>query len=253
MTTEPVLYTAEGGIARITLNRPEASNAVNMPLATALDAAVERAAADDDVRVVVISGAGKRFCGGGDLAAMNDADDAATFVAELADVLDGAHQRLLAMAKPVVGRVQGAAAGAGLALALSCDIVITTDSTKFLMAYAGVGLTPDVGSSYLIPRAVGTQRALELALLGKVVVGEEAREWGLATMVVPAESLDETVTTVATQLAGGPPFALGQAKRLMRAESTRAEAGLDEAKTVAAAVATEDAQALIKAFTTPKK
>lgn len=245
-----VHYAVADGVARITLARPEVSNSVDLPTAAALGEAVDAAAADDAVRVVLLAGEGARFCAGGDVASMAAAADPSAYLLELADALDGVLQRLIALPKPVVAAVQGAAAGAGMAVVLSADVVISARSTKYLTAYAGVGLTPDCGLSWLLPRAVGQQRALELALTGRVLAAEEARDWGLVTTVVDDDSLAAEAEALAAKLAAAPPYALGQAKRLMRASwgSTRAEAGADEARTIAAAVATPEAQALVAKF-----
>ncbi len=161
---EPVRYAVDGNVARITLNRPEVSNAVDLPAAHAFEVAVQRAGADDEVRAVLLTGAGPRFCAGGDLAAMAADEDPAGYVRELALVFDRGLRSLAALPKPVVAAVHGAVAGAGLGVVLSADLVVAARSTKFAFAYTGVGLTPDCGVSVLLPRAIGQQRALQLAL-----------------------------------------------------------------------------------------
>lgn len=249
--TTTVRYDVSDGVARLTLARPAEANAVDLPTARALGAAVEAIEADDDVKVVLLTGEGKRFCAGGDVAAMVAAEDRPAFIAELADALDGALRRLDALDKPVVVAVQGAVAGAGLAVMLSGDVVVAEASTKFVMAYPGIGMTPDVGVSWLLPRAVGQQRALELALTGKVLDGAEAREWGLVTEVVESGAA-ERAAELAARMAAGPAWALGQARRLIRrgAELTREEAGAEESRTITRAVATPDATRLLQAFVT---
>jgi 2-(1,2-epoxy-1,2-dihydrophenyl)acetyl-CoA isomerase len=248
--TNGIRYTVEDGVARIALARPDVSNAVDLATATAFGAAVDRAGEDPEVRVVLVTGDGPRFCAGGDVASMAAAADPSAYLQDLADELDGALQRLGALDKPVVAAVQGAAAGAGLAVVLACDVVVSGRGTKFLTAYAGVGLTPDCGLSWLLPRAVGQQRALELALTGRVLTAEEARDWGLVTTVVDDAELEEQATVLAVRLATAPPFALGQARRLIRSSWTvsRAESGADEARTIARAVTTPEAQALVARF-----
>jgi 2-(1,2-epoxy-1,2-dihydrophenyl)acetyl-CoA isomerase len=182
---------------------------------------------------------------------MAAAEDPAAYLHELADTLDRALQRLDALEKPVVAAVQGAAAGAGLAVVLSADVVVSARGTKYLTAYAGVGLTPDCGLSWLLPRAVGQQRALELALTGRVLSADEARDWGLVTSVVEDDELASQAQALAERLAVAPPFALGQARRLIRSSwaATRAETGADEARTIARAVVTPEARELVAAFT----
>jgi 2-(1,2-epoxy-1,2-dihydrophenyl)acetyl-CoA isomerase len=152
--------------------------------------------------------------------------------------------------KPVVAAVHGAVAGAGLAVLLNADLVVAARSTKFLMAYAGIGLTPDCGVSYLLPRAVGQQRALELALTGRVLTAERAHAWGLITEVVDDDQLAQRGEALADQLAGEPTFALGQAKRLIRESWTRSrpDSAEDESGTIARAVTTEVATARIARF-----
>lgn len=145
MTENSILYDVHDGLARLTLNRPEASNSMDLPTAEAFKTAVERAAADEKVRVVLVTGNGKRFCAGGDVGSMASAENRPAYLLELALVLDGALQRLATLDKPVVAAVQGAVAGAGLGLMLSADVIVAERSTKFLTAYSAIGLTPDCG------------------------------------------------------------------------------------------------------------
>ncbi|MEI2778822.1 MAG: enoyl-CoA hydratase-related protein [Tetrasphaera sp.] len=169
---------------------------------------------------------------------------------DLASEVDQALQDLATMGKPVVAGVQGAVAGAGLAVMLSADLVLAAESMRFLTAYAGVGLTPDCGLSWLLPRAIGSQRALELALTGRVLTAAESHAWGLITTVVPDDELAQQSRAVVVRLAAAPPFAMGQARRLIRQSwtSTRAETGADEARTIAHAATTTEAQQLIGQF-----
>ncbi|MFJ9895577.1 enoyl-CoA hydratase/isomerase family protein [Streptomyces sp. NPDC091280] len=247
--TDLVRYEYAAGVARIVLARPDRANALDLPTAHALGEAV-REAADPGVRAVVVSGAGGRFCAGGDLGSMLDAPDRPEYVAELATTLAEVFRELTALPKPVLAAVRGPVAGAGLALMLSCDVVVTAAEARFVLAYSGVGLTPDCGVSYLLPRAVGRQRALELALTGRVLSAPEALGWGLVTEVVADGDLDEHVGRLAARLAAGPAFALGQAKLLLRSEeSSRERVGRAEARVIAEAVARPEATALIEAFT----
>ncbi len=252
MADNLVNYTVADGVAHIELNRPKAANAFDMATAAAFDAAVQAAGDDDAVRAVLLTGAGKRFCAGGDVAAMVAADDQAAFLQELAEALDAGARKLDALAKPVVCAVQGAVAGAGNSVMLAADVIVAAESTKFVMAYPGVGLTPDIGVTWLLPRAVGQVRALEYALTGRTLSAAEAREWGLVTTVVGDDEVVDAARNVATELAAGPVFALGQARRMIRHswEVTREEAGADESRTIARAVTTDDAQARLAAFTT---
>ncbi|MGW2523485.1 enoyl-CoA hydratase/isomerase family protein [Streptomyces sp. NPDC001617] len=244
-----VRYEHAAGVARIVLARPDRANAVDLSTARALGKAVNRAA-HPDVRVVVIRGEGGRFCAGGDLASMAAAPDRAAYVEELATTLDDVFQELAALPKPVVAAVEGSVAGAGLALMLSCDVVVSAASTKFVLAYAGVGLTPDCGVSYLLPRVIGQQRALDLALTGRRLTAGEALSWGLVSDVVDDSSLGAQVDRLTQRLAVGAPFALGQAKLLFRSrELTREEIGRAEARVIAQAINRPETTALVEAFT----
>lgn len=173
------------------------------------------------------------------------------YLGELATVLKGALRALADTSKPVVAGVRGAVAGAGLAVMLSADVIVASEVTKFVMAYPGIGMTPDCGLSYLLPRAVGQQRALELALTGRVLTAAEARDWGLVTTVVADDEVEPAVAEMARTWAESAPVALGQAKRLIRGswDATGPATGADEAATIAASIATDEAQRLGAAFT----
>ncbi|MEU3458052.1 enoyl-CoA hydratase/isomerase family protein [Micromonospora sp. NPDC006766] len=248
--TEPVLYVVDGNVARITLNRPKASNAADLPTAYAFEAAVKRAGADDEVRAILLSGAGPRFCAGGDLAAMATAEAPAGYVRELALAFDRGLRCLAALPKPVVAAVHGAVAGAGLGVVLSADLVVAARSTRFAFAYTGVGLTPDCGVSVLLPRAIGQQRALQMALTPRPLSAEQARDWGLIAEVVEDEVVLARATAIAEQLAEGPSTAYGEAKRLLRNgwEASPEDTSRDEADTIARLVAGKEAAALIATF-----
>lgn len=248
MIARPVTVTIADGIAHVRLNRPQQGNALDMELARCFADAVERARADD-VRAIVLSGAGPRFCVGGDLSAMLASEAPAAYVLELADLLDGALQELAALAKPVVAAVHGSVAGAALGIMLTADLVVASTNTVFLTAYSAVALTPDCGVSWLLPRAVGQQRALELALTGRRLDSGEALTWGLLTEVVDTNPVERAIT-LASELAGPRASAYGQARRLIReaATATRAVSGADESRTIARAVVTPEATSLIEAF-----
>ncbi|TCB95465.1 enoyl-CoA hydratase/isomerase family protein [Micromonospora zingiberis] len=245
-----VRYEVDGALARITLDRPAASNAIDLPTAEALAASVARAADDEAVRAVLLTGAGRRFCAGGDLAAMAAAPDRGTYVHTLASTLDRALRALADLPKPVVVAVQGAAAGAGLAAVLSADVAVATRSATFAAAYTAVGLTPDCGFSRLLPRAVGQPRALYLTLTGRRLTATEALEWGVVAEVVEDDELTTRVEALATDLAAGPVQALGEAKRLLRASWHRSpqEVADDEARTIAGLVTGPEASGRIDAF-----
>jgi 2-(1,2-epoxy-1,2-dihydrophenyl)acetyl-CoA isomerase len=246
----PVLLAIDGGVARITLNRPEAANAIDVSLARALREAVEQVAADDSVRVVVLTGAGDRFCGGGDVRSFAQADDLPEMLEEVLAELHPAVAGLGALSVPVVASVQGSVAGAGLALVAGCDLVLAAYSTKLVMAYTGIGLVPDGGSTWYLPRVVGVRRALELALTNWVLTADEAHEWGIVSRVVPDSELAEKTDAFVAQLAAGPTVAYGAAKRLIRgslSSSLENQLALEMTEMVAAG-GTADAAEGVRAF-----
>lgn len=202
-------------IATITLNRPDAFNAFGKTLGREIfDAAIE-VDEDPDVRCVVITGAGKAFCAGGDVKDFVDnLDRIGAHVKELATYLHGAISRLSRSDKPVICAVNGIAAGGGFSLALCGDIVVAAESARFTMAYSKIGATPDGSSSYFLPRLVGLRKALELYLTNRVLSAKEALAWGLVTRVVPDADFRGAVDTLARELAQGPTKAYGGAKRL---------------------------------------
>lgn len=238
------------GVGRLVLARPEQSNSFDLPAARDMALAVE-AVSVDEVLAITLTAEGKRFCAGGDVTSFLASDDAPAYLLELANVLEGALRDLADLSKPVVAGVRGAVAGAGLAVMLSADVIVASRATKFVMAYPGIGLTPDCGVSYLVPRAVGQHRALDFALTGRVLSADEALDWGLVTYVVDDEQVEAKVAEIARTWADSAPAALGQARRLIRSswDTSGPEQGADESATIAAAVAGAEAQRLVAAFT----
>ncbi|WBO59909.1 enoyl-CoA hydratase/isomerase family protein [Acidocella sp. MX-AZ03] len=198
----PLLFTRESGLARITLNRPDAANTLNPEMSRALfDAAIE---CDEDasIRAVLLTGNGPLFCGGGDIHGFAAAGARVSHLAkEMTTILHGAVSRLARMGKPLVVAVNGPAAGAGLSLAMLGDIVIAAPAAHFTVAYTAIGLTPDLGASWLLPRLVGLRRAQELALTNRRVGAQEAAAIGLITRV--ADDPQAEALTVARTLAQG--------------------------------------------------
>jgi 2-(1,2-epoxy-1,2-dihydrophenyl)acetyl-CoA isomerase len=245
-----VTHEVVDGVGRIVLARPEQSNSFDLPAAVDMARAVA-AMASDDVLAITLTAEGKRFCAGGDVTSFLASDDPSAYLLELAGTLEGALRELGGLAKPVVAGVRGAVAGAGLAVMLTADVVVAARSTKFVMAYAGIGLTPDCGASYLVPRAIGQQRALDFALTGRVLTADEALDWGLVSYVVDDEDVERKVAEMARTWADSAPAALGQARRLIRSswDTPGREQGADESATISAAVTNEEAQRLVAAFT----
>ena len=233
-----VRYAVEAGVGRITLARPDQANAIDLATARSFGTAVSLACSDPDVRVVLIDAEGRVFCSGGDVTSVVTATDRPAEVRRLADTLDAALLRLDAVAKPVVAAVQGSVAGAGLGVMLACDLVIAARTAKLVTAYTSIGITPDCGVSWLLPRAIGQQRALELVLTGKTLSAEEAQTWGLVTTVVDAGDVGATAQALAETLASSSCFAMGNARRLVRMSwsATRDEASVDEIETVTTAI-----------------
>lgn len=249
-----VTLDVSGGVGHLALNAPDAGNVLDIPFATALKTRVDEAAGRADVGAVLLTGNGRFFSAGGDLKAMRAAPDRGAYVTDLVAAAHAAVRSLAALEKPVVAAVHGSAAGAGLSLVLLSDIVLTTPKTSFVTAYTAVGLTPDCGQSWLLPRAVGTSRALELMLTSRRFGGDEAVALGIAARAVPEESLLSEAHDVARSLAGPRSHALGSARALIRSGYA---AGFDEhldreQAAIAAAVATEATGALIDAFLAPK-
>lgn len=246
-----LLIEKASGIATLTLNRPEQGNAIDMGLARDLARAATDCAGDEGVRCVVLTGAGRMFCVGGDVGAFADAgDQAGPFLRELANVLHGAVLTLATMNKPLVTAVNGPAAGAGMSLAILGDVVIASDAAHFTAAYAAIGLTPDGGMSWLLPRLVGVRAAQKMILTNARVSAAEAVEIGLVTRMVAAEALPADVGALSAQLAAGPVRAFGAARGLLLAGHTHALAEhLDaEAAAIAAAGTGGEAQEGIDAF-----
>ena len=208
--------TTDAGVHTITLNRPERLNAVNPMLADELPAAVDEAAADDRARVVVITGAGRGFCAGLDLAEPPSLPSATR--AERLDDLAWVGRWVLALVgceKPVIAAVNGPAAGAGFGLALAADLRLVSSAATMTAGYVRRGLSPDAGVTYWLPRLVGLSRAADIILTGRDVSAGEAERIGLASRVVPAEEFGGAVASYAAQLAAGPPLAHALTKRLL--------------------------------------
>jgi 2-(1,2-epoxy-1,2-dihydrophenyl)acetyl-CoA isomerase len=212
-----VSFSVDGGVATITLQRPEAGNAIDLALAQELRAAVLDVERDASVRVVVLRGAGANFCVGGDLRAFADREDLPAHLREVTTHLHAAIVGLARIDAPIVVAVQGSAAGAGLGLVCGGDLVVAEDAARFVVAYSRVGLSPDGGTSWFLPRLVGLRRAQELALTNQVLDAPAAQAAGIVTRVVRDGDLQEEVVALAAALAGGPARAVGEAKRLLRA------------------------------------
>jgi 2-(1,2-epoxy-1,2-dihydrophenyl)acetyl-CoA isomerase len=211
--------TQSGSVATITLNRPEKLNAFAGTMREELLAALRQCASDDAVRVVVITGAGRAFCAGGDVQFMSGLQAGSDTVA-FRRLLDAGRDIVLeiaSMPKPVLASVNGVAAGAGCNLALACDFRIASDAAKFSQSFVRIGLQPDWGGTWFLPRLTGKSIAMELMLTGRMVEAAEALALGLVDRLVPAASLEDETTTLATSFAAAPPLAARRIKRALTA------------------------------------
>jgi len=215
MSDTSVLFEVRDQVAHLTLNRPQAGNALDLGMAKQLMAVALRCEADQNVRAVLLKGAGKSFCAGGDVKVFLAQKELPQYLREITSYLHLAISRFARLDAPVIAAVQGSAAGGGFSLAISCDLVIAAESANFLMAYSKIGMAPDGGSTYFLPRLVGLKRALELALTNRVLSAREACEWGIVTEVVAPEDLESRAEELARSLAQGPTGAFGSAKRLL--------------------------------------
>jgi 2-(1,2-epoxy-1,2-dihydrophenyl)acetyl-CoA isomerase len=251
MAYETVTLARADGVATLTLNRPEAFNALNMTLGRELFHAVLELDDDPAVRAVVVTGAGKAFCAGGDVKGFSEnLHRIGALIKELTTYLHGAVSRLCRSDKPVIMAVNGVAAGGGMSLALAGDLVLAAESARFTMAYSKIAATPDGSSTYYLPRLVGVRRAMELYFTNRVLSAREAHEWGLVTRVVPDAELPAAAHGLARELAQGPTLAFGGAKRLFHQstwESLETQMEL-EAQAIAASGRTEDFRAGVTAF-----
>ena len=246
----PIELTIEHGVARLEFNRPAALNAINVALASRLLAVCQQLQARADVRVIVLAGAGRAFMAGGDLVAFRDAPEPAALASAIIQPLHRALAMLAQMPQIVLGSVHGAVSGAGMSLALGCDMTLAADDTRFCLAYSAIAASLDGGGSWHLPRQIGLQRAMRLALLNEPLGAEQALELGLIAEVVPAPQLSQRTMELAQQLACGPVGANAAIKRLLRqaGDRTLAEQLEDEHRAFAACAASDDFREGITAF-----
>lgn len=238
-------------VAHLRLNRPANANSLNAEMARDLrDAAIDMAR-DRSVRAVLLTGEGKVFCGGGDLASFAEqGDDLPAFIEQVTADLHVALARFAKMDAPLVAAVRGTAGGAGLSLVAACDLVVCGASSRFTMGYTKVGLVPDGSSSFYLARNIGLRRALDLVLTNRMLSAEEAEDWGLVNRVVADDEVEKVAGAMAAELAAGPTRSLGRAKRVIYAGATSAleEAMERESLSIADAADTADAREGIAAF-----
>ena len=213
-----VLLEVTDSIARIRFNRPAALNAIDEAVAEGFHSACEAVSGRTDVRAIVLFGTGRAFMAGGDVRRMHDARaDAPSLVGTLLNLINPALLLLAELPVPVIASLHGAVAGAGIGIALAADLAIAADDTQFNLAYSRIGATPDVGTTWMLPRVIGLRRALEMALLSETYDAAEALRLGLVNRLVPRDALETETEALARRLASGPTLAYGRAKRLLRA------------------------------------
>ena len=216
MEYETIRYEVTGGVLTITLNRPDKLNAFNEQMIQETIAAFKQAGRDDSVRCVVLTGAGRGFSSGQDLKGFEEREEDISIGEHLRRGYNRLITRMATLEKPIIGAINGVAAGAGCGVALACDIRIASDQASFIQLFSKVGLIPDSGSTWFLPRLIGYARAYEMAITAEKVPAEKALEWGLVNDVVPADQLGEIVAAWAQRLAQGPTLAFGLTKRAMR-------------------------------------
>jgi 2-(1,2-epoxy-1,2-dihydrophenyl)acetyl-CoA isomerase len=238
---------ARNGVVTLTLNRPEKKNAMNMAMFNELRDAFREVDASETDRVLVITGAGDAFCSGADLSDRgNDTRHITMRLHWVADIALALHR----IPKPVIAKVNGIAVGAGLNLALGCDLIVASETARFSEIFARRGLSIDFGGSWLLPRLIGMHRAKELALFADIISAKEAADMGLVNRVVPAADLDAFVADWASRLAAGPPIAMAMTKRLLTNSFSMTMDEALEAEGMAQSVnaGTEDSPEAIRAF-----
>ena len=216
---DTILFSVESGVAFITMNRPDKLNSFNRPMALQLQAILDECASDENIRAIYLTGAGKGFCAGQDLAEVVDPEGPG-MQRILSEHYNPIVQRLREIQKPVVAAVNGVAAGAGANIAFACDIVVSKSSASFIQAFSKIGLIPDSGGTFTLPRLIGFQRASALMMLGDKVSATEALQMGMLYKVFEDEAFESESKKLAFQLATMPTKALGYIKQALNASAT---------------------------------
>jgi 2-(1,2-epoxy-1,2-dihydrophenyl)acetyl-CoA isomerase len=250
MGYQTLLVERAGAVSTITLNRPDARNALDMAMRQEMVAALDEVEADPAARVLILRGAGEHFCAGGDVKLMRERRHTATEGRARVQLLNRLVARLVDFPRPTIAMVDGFAVGAGCNLALCCDLIVASDRARFGEVFAKIGLVPDGGGSWLLPRAVGLARAKELIFTADIIDAAEAARLGLVNRVVPAEQLDSVTRALAERIATGPPAVLAMAKHMLnRAAASDLASALDlEAFSQGLAITGEDHREGLEAF-----
>jgi 2-(1,2-epoxy-1,2-dihydrophenyl)acetyl-CoA isomerase len=255
MPYKTLLLEVRDNVAHLTLNRPEAMNTIDLEMGAELMEAAIECESNAAVRAVLLTGAGKVFCAGGDLRGMQaQGERADAYNLELTTYLHTAIMHFTRMDAPVIAAVNGTTAGAGVGLVAMADLAVAAAGAKFTAAYTAVGLTPDGSTTFFLPRLAGSKRAAELLLLNRTLSAAEALDWGLINQVVPDGMAVEEAGKIAARLAAGPKHAHGQVKRLLAASAGALEAQLAvEGRTISVQVKSAEAREGIAAFLEKRK
>jgi len=251
MGFERLRFDIQAGVGEITLARPEGANAIDLICSEELAEVALLCDQNPDVRAVLLRAEGPMFSAGGDVRSFRDAgDDIPGLLKRITLGLHVAISRFARMDAPVIAAVGGTAAGGGMSLACACDIVLAADNARFTMAYTRIGLVPDGGSTFFLPRRIGLARTRDLILRNRVLSAAQALEWGLVEQVIPAAELDTEARKIARELAAGPTLAFGEAKRLLLGTFDH---GLEtqmelETRAISSMGATDDAREGLRAF-----
>lgn len=253
MDYENILYEIETGVLTITLNRPDKLNALTDAMLLELNDAFKQADRDDTVRCVVLTGAGRGFCPGADLSGVQERQEKGggfNYSEHLRTTFNPLISQMQNLPKPIIGAINGVAAGAGMSIAVATDYRIAAESASFLQAFVKIGLIPDSGSTWMLPRLVGITRAMDLMLTGRKIDAQTAQEWGLVNQVVPDDELIQVVNALALTFATGPTKGIGYIKQAIRyaSHSTLGEALEYEADLQDLAGRTADHQEGLTAF-----
>ncbi len=256
MDYQTLNFDVDSGVATITLNRPEALNAMSPAMAKELHEVALQIDANNSVRAVILTGTGKAFCAGGDLGAFVAAgEQARTLILQMTGDLHLALSRLSRNRAPVIAAVNGTAAGAGFSLAMAADLAIAEEQAVFTMAYTNAGLSPDGSSTYFMPRKIGDRRTRELMLTNRLLTAPEALDWGVVNQVVEGGGALAAARVMATGMAQGPTEAYAQVKRLLDSSFSQSlETQMElEARAIAGQVASVDGQEGMLAFVEKRK
>jgi 2-(1,2-epoxy-1,2-dihydrophenyl)acetyl-CoA isomerase len=239
MSNNSILLKIENKVAYITLNRPEVFNSFNREMALQLQSILDDCETNDKVRAIVLTGNGKAFCAGQDLKEVTDPDLNPGFKKILEEHYNPIITRIRSIKKPIIGAINGVAAGAGANIALACDIVVAHEKVSFIQAFSLIGLIPDSAGTFFLPRLIGFQKAQALAMLGDKISAEEAERLGMIYKMIPLENFEDEVEKLALKLANMPTKALGMIKELFNKSMTNT---LEEQLTLESKLQIEAAQ-----------